>query len=254
MSEPSRKTRGLALALVLLAGCSSASPVADQAREPVTVEQADTGWSVSGSARVTAPAGGARMLPRTDPSTSTSGPNPTSTPVPAPSPPTASTEPSPATTEAAAGPAGPPAPEPAPEPATEPAPEPPPSTVSSSPPIFLFGAAAEFLASLNDLRARVGLASLSPDDRLIQSAAAQVDVMVDNATLSHQNLQDELGQGWSIVGENVGYGPNTPAIHQALANSPGHYANMVNSRFDHVGIAVKVDGNGRLWVAQVFGG
>ncbi len=242
MSGPSRKTRGPALALVLLAGCSSASPVPDQAREPVTVEQADAGWLVSGSPRATAPAGGARMLPRTDPSASTSGPNPTSTSVPVPSPPTASTEPSPATIEVAAAPAGPPAP------------EPPPSTVSSSPPIFLFGAAAEFLASLNDLRASVGLTALVLDDRLIQSAAAQVDVMVDNDTLSHQNLQDELGQGWSIVGENVGYGPNTPAIHQALAKSPGHYANMVNSRYDHVGIAVKVNGNGRLWVAQVFGG
>jgi uncharacterized protein YkwD len=175
-------------------------------------------------------------------------------------PPTEPAAPLSPTTEATAAPAPevtePPVTEPAAEPSapppTEPPAPPPPPFVPSSG--SLSGSAAEFLVSLNGLRASAGLGELHVDGGLVASAARQIDVMMAAGGLSHQDLSDELAQGWSIVGENVGFGPNVAVIHSALVASPPHHANLVHQRYTHVGVAVTVDGNGRMWVAQVFGG
>jgi len=115
-------------------------------------------------------------------------------------------------------------------------------------------AVVDFATLVNALRASNGAARLTPDPDLAASAAAQVAAMMAAGDLFHQDLQDELDRGWSVAGENVGFGPGVTAVHNALVGSPGHFANLVNARFTHVGIAVRTDGNGRLWVAQVFGG
>ena len=115
-------------------------------------------------------------------------------------------------------------------------------------------AVVEFAARVDALRASHGAGRLVPDADLAASASAQVAAMMAAGDLFHQELQDELDRGWSVVGENVGFGPGVTAIHDALVGSPGHFANLVNARYTHVGIAVRTDGNGRLWVAQVFGG
>ena len=52
----------------------------------------------------------------------------------------------------------------------------------------------------------------------------------------------------------MGFGPSVGTINTALVNSPGHYANMVNPSFTHVGIGVVITPDGRVWVSQVFGG
>jgi len=115
-------------------------------------------------------------------------------------------------------------------------------------------AVVDFADLVNALRTSNGAARLTPDPDLAASAAAQVAAMMAAGDLFHQDLQDELDRGWSVAGENVGFGPGVTAVHNALVGSPGHFANLVNARFTHVGIAVRTDGNGRLWVAQVFGG
>jgi uncharacterized protein YkwD len=107
---------------------------------------------------------------------------------------------------------------------------------------------------LNAERAAVGLGGLGWSGGLAGSAQSQVDAMIAQGGLFHQDLQDDLGAGWMIVGENVGYGPGSSAIHSALVNSPRHYENLVHSRYTHVGIAAKVDATGRMWISQVFGG
>lgn len=106
----------------------------------------------------------------------------------------------------------------------------------------------------NKLRAGLGLAALQQNGPLAHSAGLQADHMAATNTLAHQDLQDELSQGWMLVGENVGYGPTAESIFQALVNSPGHYANLTNGGFTHVGMATRWDSAGRLWVAQVFAG
>lgn len=111
-----------------------------------------------------------------------------------------------------------------------------------------------FIEMTNQLHAGVGLAPLQVSGPLTHSAGLQAEHMAATNTLAHQDLQDELTQGWMLVGENVGYGPTAESVFQALVNSPGHYNNMVSSGFTHAGMATRWDDAGRLWVAQVFGG
>ena len=179
-------------------------------------------------------------------------PTPTTTAVPVTEPPT--TAPPPPTTE-------PPAPEP--EPVEEVVPAEPPTPTEPAPPTteppalaaaWDTGAEASFVSLLNGQRAAVGLPALRVDASLRASARGQVLWMIDHATLAHQDLHDDLAQGWAIVGENVGYGPNAGGIHNALVASPGHYANIAHTQYSSVGIGVQVDANGRMWVSQVFGG
>jgi uncharacterized protein YkwD len=70
--------------------------------------------------------------------------------------------------------------------------------------------------------------------------------------LHHSNIAALLGP-FSVVGENVGIGPNVGTIHQAFLASPEHYRNLADPVFTHAGIGVFVDGAGRTWTAHVFG-
>lgn len=284
MSKPIRKAIGPAMALLLLAGCDAAQDAADSAGTAGSAVEAasgeltqpsieallngaanpgasgGTGDSAAESSSAGSSSTAPELQPRAEaPSSSSAAAAPSSETTGAPAP---STAPAPATTETTAAAPTTAAPTTEPPPSTTASTEAPPvvaapvnpapsSPISSDP---LPAAAAEFLALLNQVRAGQGLAPLSADGRLVASATGQVDNMISTAGLFHQSLADELSQGWSIVGENVGYGPNVPVIHQALVNSPGHYQNLVNTRYTHVGIAVVTDGSGRMWVAQVFGG
>ena len=66
--------------------------------------------------------------------------------------------------------------------------------------------------------------------------------------------QQLLGKPWSTVGENVGFGSTSAVVHDALVNSAGHLANIVGASFTRLGVGAAVDGNGRLWVVEVFAG
>ncbi|MCC6438016.1 MAG: CAP domain-containing protein [Acidimicrobiales bacterium] len=253
------------MALVLLAGCDAADNAADDEQIDSGATYALVADGATGEHTTTSTAGPGAVQPRVDATAPTAATAVSAAPpvgaAPATEPPTTET----VATEPPVGeqPASePPTSEP---PTTTEVTEPPTTALPVPPPVptpplapaattTLQGPAAEFLDALNGLRTSLGLGPLSGDAALVASADAQVDVMLSGGTLAHQDLQDELAQGWMIVGENVGYGPNVDAIHQALVNSPGHYANLVNARFSRVGIVVKSDANGRLWVAQVFGG
>lgn len=259
---PRRAVLGSALALLLLAGCDATQGGAGGDGATGTTVAATT-LVLDGTETGGTPTDPLGRTPASTPTTAVSattvttaapdpGPLPESTAPPATEGP-APTEPVVPSAMETVEPAAPAVPEPTePAPSTPPAPTAPPTTVDSS--AALEGHALQFLEATNALRASLGLAPLGGDSRLVASANGQVDVMIGSGTLAHQDLQDELAQGWMIVGENVGYGPNVDAIHQALVASPGHYANLVNDRFSRVGIVVKADAGGRLWVAQVFGG
>ena len=133
------------------------------------------------------------------------------------------------------------------------APTQPVSLPATDAPVAPSSAEAEFLALLNAERAKVGLPALALDGGLQAAAAAQAGNIASAGSLFHQDLVPLLGP-WRTVGENVGFGPTVSSINTALVNSPGHYANMVNPDFTHVGIGVVVTADGRVWVSQVFGG
>ena len=161
-------------------------------------------------------------------------------------PATAAPAPAPAASPRAAAPAPAAAPAaPAPAPAPPPAPAPAPASVQ--------GDASAVLSLLNGLRSSLGLAPLVADAGLMASADAQAHAIASAGSLFHQDLHPLLG-AWNRAGENVGYGPSVGTVHDGLVASPGHYENMTSAQFTHVGVAVVHGADGRVWVAQVFGG
>jgi hypothetical protein len=55
-----------------------------------------------------------------------------------------------------------------------------------------------------------------------------------------------------VVGENVGTGPEVGAIMNAFVGSPSHYANIVDARYDYIGVGVTWGSDGRMYTAHVF--
>ncbi len=132
-------------------------------------------------------------------------------------------------------------------------PPPPPTTTPPPPPAnYDAGAEGEFFANVNSVRAGQGLAPLAYDGSLTSYARWWAGEMAASDSLSHSNISSLLGSWWT-VGENVGVGPTVQSIHNALVASSGHYANIVGG-YTHLGVGVAIDSQGRIWVAQVYGG
>ena len=109
-----------------------------------------------------------------------------------------------------------------------------------------------FVTKLNDLRASKGLPRLTVDARLTDVARVWSGKMAAINTMSHNPLLSSLvPSDWLKLGENVGYGPSVAGLHDALVASPPHYANMVDAKFNTVGIGVVTSGS-TFWVTQVF--
>jgi uncharacterized protein YkwD len=77
--------------------------------------------------------------------------------------------------------------------------------------------------------------------------------MATTKGLAHNpDLATELPAGvWQRLGENVGVGATVAAIHDAFLHSPHHYENIVDPRWDQVGIGVMVR-NRVIWVTVNF--
>jgi hypothetical protein len=54
------------------------------------------------------------------------------------------------------------------------------------------------------------------------------------------------------IGENVAHAGNVTGAHRALWSSPSHRSNMLERRYDRVGIGVASAPDGTLWVTELF--
>ena len=123
-----------------------------------------------------------------------------------------------------------------------------PAFAASSP-----SSAEQFIADINALRAQVGVGALSESSALDSIAAGWTVHLESVGTLSHNpNLAASAPSNWRVLGENVGAGPNVADLQQAFTNSPEHYANMVNSSYNQVGVAVQIDSRGVMWVTEDY--
>ncbi len=84
--------------------------------------------------------------------------------------------------------------------------------------------------------------------------------MANRNDLAHNpRYATQIDGGWRRAGENVGYiGRNGASvrqlaggIHRLLMHSPGHRANILG-RYNRMGVGVRFDTAGRLWVTQNF--
>lgn len=118
--------------------------------------------------------------------------------------------------------------------------------------------AEQVLQLVNKERQAAGLSALSMDSKL--KAAADKRAVETVSKFSHQRLNgsnfdtvlDEYGVKFNSAGENIAYGQPTPkSVVNAWMNSAGHRANILDSRFNKIGVGVH-EQNGVIYWTQLF--
>jgi hypothetical protein len=117
----------------------------------------------------------------------------------------------------------------------------------------------ELFKMLNMERENARVEKLQWDDNLAQAAQAHAQKLAANRALSHQfpgeqELEQRVGaEGarFNAVAENVAVADTVEEAHLALMNSPGHRDNIMNPRYNAVGIAIKLFEN-KLYVTEDF--
>ena len=113
--------------------------------------------------------------------------------------------------------------------------------------------------ALNKARVAHGLKPLTLDTKLTDVAQQHSALMAKQHAISHQFYQEPgpteriVGTGLRMeaTGENVAVSKTAERAHKALMNSPPHRANILNRRFNAVGIGVIRDRDA-LYVTEDF--
>jgi hypothetical protein len=112
---------------------------------------------------------------------------------------------------------------------------------------------------VNQERTSRGVPALKWNDKLAIAASGHLAKMVERKNLSHRfpgepELSDRLaaaGTRFNSSAENVAFATDWEDLHPSLMESPGHRANILNPKYDEVGIAVALGPNG-YYVVQNF--
>lgn len=110
-----------------------------------------------------------------------------------------------------------------------------------------------FTRLINTARSAANLGKLSLDPELSKVARVHTREMTNADKLFH-TASDKLAKRvtrWEILGENVGVGGDVAGLHAAFMASPAHAANVLHSKFRHVGVGV-AKSDGRMWVTIIF--
>ncbi|MCM3631002.1 CAP domain-containing protein [Paenibacillus glycanilyticus] len=103
----------------------------------------------------------------------------------------------------------------------------------------------EVFALVNQEREAAGLLPLARLEVLFEAAEAKAQDMRDNNYFDHISptygtpgqMLTQFGVAWTAYGENIAAGQRTPAaVMEAWMNSPGHRANILSSKFTHLGV------------------
>jgi uncharacterized protein YkwD len=100
-----------------------------------------------------------------------------------------------------------------------------------------------FVAAINEIRAYVGLSELSTHDELADIAREHTAAMAEAGEIFHADpISAGLSAEWIKLGENVGVGAGIQVLVDAFVASPGHYANIIDPAFTHIGVGVVWEG------------
>jgi uncharacterized protein YkwD len=107
---------------------------------------------------------------------------------------------------------------------------------------------------VNDTRDQHDRRRLEMRRFLVRAARRHSQEMAATGTLEHSDDLESVGDGrdWSIIGENIGYGPSMDILHDAFMDSPPHRQNELNRAFRYVGVGMSRSGDGRIWVTVLF--
>jgi len=109
----------------------------------------------------------------------------------------------------------------------------------------------QVLSELNTDRKAHRVATLRTQADAQRKAQAWADKLARENRLYHSTLSDGIKTRWCSLGENVGYGPSVAAVEDGYMNSSGHRANLLNTKWNGVGVGYAKNGN-RVFTVQVF--
>jgi len=118
--------------------------------------------------------------------------------------------------------------------------------------------ASALFAMVNAARRAEGAGALTRNSELERAALVHAEAMRDTRSLGHdvgkgsvKSRLAELGLEPSAYGENVARAATAERAHRAIWASPSHRGNLLEPRYDSVGIAAVVGPDG-VWVTEVF--
>jgi hypothetical protein len=120
------------------------------------------------------------------------------------------------------------------------------------------GEAWQLMELANQARAAAGMRPLRWDPALAAAARQHCQRMAAEGPISHRYggepdlsaRASQAGSHFSLIEENVAFGPTPAVVHDQWMHSPGHRANLLNPAVDHVGIAVVASHGGFYAVAD----
>ncbi|MGF2411105.1 CvpA family protein [Ferruginibacter sp.] len=118
----------------------------------------------------------------------------------------------------------------------------------------------QMLQLLNTERKKAGLKLLITDGKLQLAAHQHAADMFTRGYFSHNTPEGsnpfarmkKMGIKYKYAGENLAHSYDLDAAHSGLMNSPGHRANILNTKFGKVGISILDSGNKGLMLVQEF--
>jgi uncharacterized protein YkwD len=119
---------------------------------------------------------------------------------------------------------------------------------------------SQVLEQTNAQRRAAGLSELRVNSQLMDAARRHSSNMAAHNKLDHGlggSVGDRAraaGYSFSRCGENIAWNQTSPAdVLRSWMNSAGHKANIMNSGFTEIGMAVAVNARGERYWTQIFG-
>lgn len=146
------------------------------------------------------------------------------------------------------------------------------TTVTNQPPptyenVTMTQQEVKFVELVNKERAARGLSKLSIDPMLVEVGRKHSREMADKKYFNHHSPTKELGTPldrylaeeksrptWALVGENLFYCSivDVERGHVALMNSEGHRKNILEPRYERIGVGSYTKPNGEFYVTEMF--
>ncbi len=111
---------------------------------------------------------------------------------------------------------------------------------------------SQLLSLTNSDRAKHGLAPLQSSSTLVSIARSWSDHMAATGQLGHNPALASRVSGWSSLGENVAVAASASQAEALFMSSAGHRANILQARYNRVGIGVTKGKDGRYWFTVDF--
>ncbi|MCF8002386.1 MAG: CAP domain-containing protein [Halanaerobiales bacterium] len=118
----------------------------------------------------------------------------------------------------------------------------------------------ELVDLVNRARKEQGLQPLEVDKELRQVARIKAEDMVDNDYFEHQSpdygspfdMMRQKGIKYSLAGENLAAARTVEKAFEDLMNSPQHKENILEAKYDKIGVGIIEGGDHGLMIVQEF--